>query len=144
MQTSPEPCSMRQSPHRALHKPRRVSSKSFSETSPEKTRWPHKLPWKSRDPCAVISSLKVTSDSLLWLAALLKPDARSAAALILFSCCFSLLLLPFPSSRSLNASFTGLYQVHSPHSPLPLHLHSYPTTFSTCPYFPRGIFAPHR
>ena len=112
MQTSPvsEPRCMRHSQHHAVHKPRRVSPKSFSETSPEKTRWPHQLPWKSRDPCAVISSLKVTCDSLLGLATLPTLGTRSAKTLILF--CLATPLLPFRSSHSLNMHLRGLHQIH--------------------------------
>ncbi len=147
MKTSPEnePCCMRHSRHHAVHKPRRVSPKSFSETTPEKTRWPHQLPWKSRDPSAVISSLKVTCDSLLWLAKLPTQGTRSAGTLILFSClslCFSLLLLPCCSLHTLSIciswAFIGYTTISFSLSFL-LHLIliCLPLTFSL------GIFAPH-
>lgn len=110
MQTSPEnePYCMRHSKHHAVHMPRRVSLKSFSETSPEKTRWPHELLWKSRDPSAVISLLKVTSDSLLWLARLPTLGIRSARTLILFVClshCSSMLLLPLQTLHCLSVAY---------------------------------------
>lgn len=70
MHSSPEhePYCMRHSQHQAFHKLSWVSPKSFTETSLGKTRRPHQLLWKSRDPSGVFSSLKVTCDSLLWLA----------------------------------------------------------------------------
>lgn len=146
LQTSPEnePCCMRHSQHHAVHKPRRVSLKSFSETSPEKTRWPHQLPWKSRDPSAVISSLKVTSDSLLWLARLPTLGARSARTLILFSSLahrFSVLLPPWIVHTVSHWITQAFITSSHPHFPFLLHLHSNLPHPSMCPCF-LYIFAP--
>lgn len=108
----------------------------------EKTRWPHQLPWKSRDPSAVISSLKVRSDSLLWLAKLPTLGIRSAETLILFSClsfCSSLLLLSFCSLHTLNIS-------HGPSSDTPYFFHLHFSLIYLCPsmhFFSLGIVAPH-
>lgn len=115
-----------------------VSPKSFSEIPQEKTRWPHRLPWKSRDLSGVISSLRVTCDSLLGLARHPTLDTRSTGTLFLFSCpslfsYFFLFLLLFHFLHTLSiclmqallqntATSFSLYPALLP--PLPLAVHS--------------------